>query len=319
MQLKDLIIDLVNRYGVSLSAVGGQNSKDYFGNLQDHESADLLKIHFEEEAAIICMNLCLHRDVDVELSEDAFFYLGYFQKVSGSRTYDGCSMPLLQDVLYTNAATEHPVLTSFRRDTRLIGFVIFLSAEAYVRHISAKFSKSVSSPAVLTSLNGCRHMPELVKILRQLLDYGGEGPFAELYYTAKIQEVLTFVLQRAFESGNYRSLTDEILSDDAAISRVQIYITSHLEDNISNAKLALLACMSQAKLKYTFRRITGMTIMEYKNTVRLDRAKSMLIKTDLPIADISAACGFNSASAFTAFFKKHTGMTPRYPLLANLS
>ena len=310
MLLRDRVIDLVKKCGVPLIAKGGQNPKDYFGNLQDHTASELMKLHFEDEAVILCMNLFIHKDVTVEMTADGFFYLGYFQKVSGSRTYDGCSMPLLQDVLYTNAATEHPVLTSFRRDTRLIGFVIFLSAEAYVRHISAKFSKSVSSPTVLTSLNGCRHMPELVKILRQLLDYGGEGPFAELYYTAKIQEILTFVLGRAFENGNYCSLTDGILSDDAAISKVQVYITSHLEDNISNARLALLACMSQAKLKYTFRRITGMTITEYKNTVRLDRAKSMLIKTDLPIADISAACGFNSASAFTAFFKKHTGMTP---------
>jgi transcriptional regulator GlxA family with amidase domain len=55
---------------------------------------------------------------------------------------------------------------------------------------------------------------------------------------------------------------------------------------------------------------TGASPTEIKNTVRLDRAISMLIKTDLPIADISAACGFNSSSAFTAFFKKHTGMTP---------
>ena len=72
MLLRDQVIDLVKKCGVPLIAKGGQNSKDYFGNLQDHTASELLKLHFEDDAAILCINLFIHKEVTVEMTADGF-------------------------------------------------------------------------------------------------------------------------------------------------------------------------------------------------------------------------------------------------------
>jgi len=43
---------------------------------------------------------------------------------------------------------------------------------------------------------------------------------------------------------------------------------------------------------------------------RLERAKKMLLDTDLDAARIAAASGFASPSYFNTFFRRLTGMTP---------
>jgi len=54
----------------------------------------------------------------------------------------------------------------------------------------------------------------------------------------------------------------------------------------------------------------GATINEYINSLRLTKAKELLIDTDEPIIHIAYEAGFESLSAFYRFFRKHAGMTP---------
>jgi len=44
--------------------------------------------------------------------------------------------------------------------------------------------------------------------------------------------------------------------------------------------------------------------------IKIDEAKSLLIKSDLTVAEISGILSFASQSHLQAAFKKHTGMTP---------
>ncbi len=54
----------------------------------------------------------------------------------------------------------------------------------------------------------------------------------------------------------------------------------------------------------------GISPHQYVIQQRVERAKSMLSKTDLTIADIAFQTGFSSQSHLTQQFKRITGMTP---------
>ncbi len=68
--------------------------------------------------------------------------------------------------------------------------------------------------------------------------------------------------------------------------------------------------VTQSHLAALFRQQYGMTPTRYLGNRREQQAKKMLAATDMPIIDIAAAIGFDSLSAFYAFFKKQTGTTP---------
>ena len=50
--------------------------------------------------------------------------------------------------------------------------------------------------------------------------------------------------------------------------------------------------------------------MEYLSRLRMERAKTLLRKTDSKVIDIAFECGFSSSQYFANTFKHATGMTP---------
>ena len=58
------------------------------------------------------------------------------------------------------------------------------------------------------------------------------------------------------------------------------------------------------------RSITGAGAKEYITKIRIEKAKSLIETTTLPIVDIAEMTGFTSQSYFSTAFKAHTGITP---------
>ncbi|MDE6659385.1 MAG: helix-turn-helix transcriptional regulator, partial [Eubacterium sp.] len=59
-----------------------------------------------------------------------------------------------------------------------------------------------------------------------------------------------------------------------------------------------------------FKETTGFSPYDYLLSVRLDKAKELLQKTDDSIQNIAFKTGFNSTSNFIYFFKKEMGISP---------
>lgn len=67
---------------------------------------------------------------------------------------------------------------------------------------------------------------------------------------------------------------------------------------------------SYAHLCRLFRRRYGLTPVRYLNALRVERAKSLLRKSGLTVAEVSTQAGFNSPQYFSRLFHACTGMTP---------
>ena len=88
------------------------------------------------------------------------------------------------------------------------------------------------------------------------------------------------------------------------------YIDSHLQEEIALPDLAQTAGWSVRHFARMFRQSTGQTPHNFIVRRRIERAKGLLRKPDLQLADIALTCGFADQSHFTTSFRKATGLTP---------
>jgi AraC-like DNA-binding protein len=75
-------------------------------------------------------------------------------------------------------------------------------------------------------------------------------------------------------------------------------------------RLAALCGLSPSRLQAVFRDALGAAPMRYLQRLRLDRARSLLLSSDLPVAEIAACCGFPDPFNFSRLFKQRSGSSP---------
>lgn len=95
------------------------------------------------------------------------------------------------------------------------------------------------------------------------------------------------------------------------LRRIREYMTANMQDALSLADIAGVAGLSRHYLCTAFRHATGFTPHEYLTYIRVERAKGMLMSSRRPVSEISRSVGYGTASAFTATFRRVTGLTPR--------
>jgi len=95
------------------------------------------------------------------------------------------------------------------------------------------------------------------------------------------------------------------------LQQVLVYINTHLDRELSLAEIAQVINISPTYFASLFKSTTGISPHQYVIQQRVERAKLMLAKTDLAIADIALQVGFSSQSHLTQQFKQLTGMTPK--------
>ena len=92
--------------------------------------------------------------------------------------------------------------------------------------------------------------------------------------------------------------------------RLRDYIEAHLGEPLTLGELAGLACLSEYHLARMFRASFGKPPHAWITDQRLERARSLLRATDLPLAQIAAQCGYADASHFSHRFRDALGSSP---------
>jgi AraC family transcriptional regulator len=94
------------------------------------------------------------------------------------------------------------------------------------------------------------------------------------------------------------------------VRRVTTYMRDRLDQDISLNELAGLLNLSRFHFCTAFRLATGQTPYEWLTAQRIERARELLANPAYRITDIALAVGYSTPSAFSASFRKVTGMTP---------
>ncbi|KAB8321026.1 AraC family transcriptional regulator [Tolypothrix campylonemoides VB511288] len=136
------------------------------------------------------------------------------------------------------------------------------------------------------------------------------GIMGRLYVESLTQALVVHLLR------HYSEVAQIITSENRSLTRTQLqqaidYIHTHLDQDLSLAQIAEMINISPTYFASLFKRATGISPHQYVIQQRVERAKMMLSKTDLTIADIALQVGFSSQSHLTQQFKRLTGMTPK--------
>lgn len=88
------------------------------------------------------------------------------------------------------------------------------------------------------------------------------------------------------------------------------YIDFHYMEPLSLESLAVRFTINKNYLSTRFHRETGMTVTDYINKTRVQRAADLLGKTAYSMQAVAEQCGFADANYFARIFKKINGISP---------
>ncbi|MFA9479134.1 substrate-binding domain-containing protein [Phycisphaerales bacterium AB-hyl4] len=107
-----------------------------------------------------------------------------------------------------------------------------------------------------------------------------------------------------------RASTDHFAVSDPDIVRAVRYIREYSVDGIGVEAVAEHAGLSRRSLERHFKRHLGCTPLQVISRVRLERICRLLSDSDVPLARIAEAGGFQSVRHLHRFFRQQTGSTP---------
>lgn len=94
------------------------------------------------------------------------------------------------------------------------------------------------------------------------------------------------------------------------LSQVIQMMEANIEDPISPADLAEDVGMSTRQLERLFRRYLNRSPKRYYMELRLQKARNLLMQTDMSVINVALACGFASPSHFSKCYRSHYNTTP---------
>ena len=115
------------------------------------------------------------------------------------------------------------------------------------------------------------------------------------------------------------SVSEEVPKDRAsmtekepafAVEDILWYMEEHLDEPLTITELSRRACLSATTFKENFRRLYGLPVHTWLRQQRMKRAADLLRESSLSVLGVAQSVGYNSASQFTASFRRQYGMTP---------
>jgi LacI family transcriptional regulator len=107
-----------------------------------------------------------------------------------------------------------------------------------------------------------------------------------------------------------RRSSDIVALDDAEAATALRFIHDRATSPICIDDVVKHVQLSRRALQIRFQKVIGRTIHAEIERVRLERAKRLLLESDLPMSTVAEAAGFNTASYFVQVFRQGVGMTP---------
>lgn len=98
------------------------------------------------------------------------------------------------------------------------------------------------------------------------------------------------------------------------LQRVTDYVETHLDQNLTMACLAAVAGISASHLKTLFKRSTGLPVHAYVVRRRVERARTLLLRREMPTTQIALEAGFAHQSHMVRCLRRVLG-SAAIPLL----
>jgi AraC family transcriptional regulator len=206
--------------------------------------------------------------------------------------------------------------------------------ESFIIYFPRSWAEQVLASLTLSSeklLDEPQHMPQrparfferftlhdasVSPVLTSLRRAHKSGPLPDLWVEQKLRQLLARML---------RAQNDALRKSDALparrastreelwrrLNRGRDFIHARFESAPTLSDIASAACLSTFHFLRGFKAVFGMTPHEYLSACRVERAKFLLERTELPVTEICFSVGFESLGSFSSWFTRLTGSSPR--------
>jgi len=96
------------------------------------------------------------------------------------------------------------------------------------------------------------------------------------------------------------------------VRQISDFVESNYNKDISSSDIERIFAISYDHANRLFKQHMGMGIISYRNRLRIEKAKMLLLTTEKTMEEISDEVGFSDKYYFSKFFKKTVGVCPTH-------
>jgi AraC-like DNA-binding protein len=154
---------------------------------------------------------------------------------------------------------------------------------------------------------------EMHLLMRMMFEsLSAEEPRCEAFSTSLMHAVLIRALSIVARKTQSENEIDQSLEDEPILGRrIKKYIDEHYSEPLTLQSIGDTLHISPYYLAHVFKNMSGYSPMQYLLRRRIGEAQTLLITTELPIAEIAGRVGYETQSYFNQQFTKHVGMPPK--------
>ncbi len=250
----------------------------------------ILKLHWHEHYELILVD-----------QGEAIFQLG------GSQIHAAAG-----DLLFVNSGQLH---AGYNDDpTQYIKYYAIVFHPSLVGHQSANLmSVDLMSQSFSNIIDkNSNYYPQLVTTIFSLIqEFKSKNNGYEVMIRAYCQLIFTWLCRGYITSSH----DDKRQSDAARLQTAQfkemlLFIEKHFTDRITLSQVADMVHLSPFHFCKTFKKLTGLTLIQYINLQRIYEAERLLRTTTLTITAIAEQVGCGSINSFSKIFKQYKGYSP---------
>lgn len=151
---------------------------------------------------------------------------------------------------------------------------------------------------------------KLKKSLAGIINCPYEDSVKISYLECKTRWLLIDMLMSTKHKNSERNSLEIPKSDYRSIQKVVEYIEQNLNKRLTIKELSEVVGYNTTKLKSNFRTVHKTTIFKYITKLRMETAKTLILKKHFSITQASYEVGYSNPQHFTKAFKKTMGYLP---------
>ncbi|MDQ8734603.1 AraC family transcriptional regulator [Paenibacillus sp. LHD-38] len=224
---------------------------------------------------------------------------------------NACAMTLKKgDFIILDANVPHRLIVDERGPCRMLNvefdFRVRRAAFPSMRQLALEDEDVAALFTAPSSYLFLRDASEVYQVLKSLvLELDSMGKSINMKAEILFAQLLLAIARLHMETG-----TKGVNPADLYVKQAIEYMHHNYDRDIQVKDIAAAVSLHPGYLHRVFRTQLGKTLTGYLTELRMEKAKMLLMETDIAIADICDYVGVGSRQYFHAMFKKYTSLTP---------
>lgn len=176
--------------------------------------------------------------------------------------------------------------------------------------LEAKYIKPIYHNCIVFD-NKIENNPQIKACMESIVaEMGNKETGFELAIKAAFYQLMVILLRNHVRYVLTQNEYDKRMYALSRLNKVIEYMENNYRESITLDRLSSMANVSRYHFCRLFREITGKTMSEYLNSVRISQVEKLISEQNLSITEAALSCGYNDANYFSRVYKKYKKMAP---------